>query len=167
MSLTFHAPLLRAVAERLHLPTVLTIARAAGVIGVWRVTVHYCDGRHPDSVTTLIRRTGGGTTLERRSQRLDDRPIVRPMSDARWETFTRALTGLRFDSLADQPDLPVYDTTDLWLIERAAGIFVHSVIVAPDRADAVWQQTGRESWARLVSAVRNGLPEAVTPQESA
>lgn len=167
MSLTFHAPLLRSVAGRLHLPTVITLARAAGVIGVWRITVHYYDGRHPDSVATLIRRMGSMTTLERRSERPDDRPVVRTLSDARWETFNRALVSLRFDSLTDQPDLPVYDTTDLWLVERAAGIFVHSVIVAPDLADTVWRTTGRESWARLVSAVRNGLPEAVTPQESA
>lgn len=165
MSLSFHAPLLRSVADRLRLPTVVTSARAAGAIGVWRVTVHYFDGRWPDTVATLTRRTGSVTTLEVRSERIDDRPVIQSLSDTRWDTFNRAVTSLRFDTLPDQPNLSVYDTTDLWLIERAAGTFVHSVIVAPDLADAAWKASGRDTWSRLVSTLRNGLPEAVTPQE--
>jgi hypothetical protein len=39
------------------------------------------------------------------------------------------------------------------LVERAAGTFIHSVVVAPD--------TAVDHHARLVNAVKNGLPEAL------
>ncbi len=60
------------------------------------------------------------------------------------------MASVSFDHLPDQPDLPGYDATDLWLVERAAGTFAHSVIVAPDLA--------RDQYARLVNAVKHGLP---------
>lgn len=161
MSLSFHAPLLRGVAERLRLPTVMTVARGVGVTGVWRVTVHYFDGRAPDTVATLTRRTGAGTGLEVWTERPGDPSVTWTLSDERWATFTTAALSLRFDHLADQPNLPVYDSTDLWLIERAAGTFVHSVIVAPALADAAWKTPDQAAWTRLVSAIRNGLPEAI------
>jgi len=49
--------------------------------------------------------------------------------------------------------LPAYNLTDLWLIERAAGTFAHSVILAPELA--------RDEYSKLVNAVKNGLPEAL------
>jgi len=161
VSLSFHAPLLRGVAERLRLPSVMTLARGVGVTGVWRITVHYFDSRAPDTVATLMRRSGVGTGLEVWTERPDIPPITLTLSAERWATFTTAALSLRFDQLADQPNLPIYDTTDLWLIERAAGTFVHSVIVAPALADAAWQTPDQAGWTRLASVVRNGLPEAV------
>ena len=81
------------------------------------------------------------------------KPITHPIEDARYQEFVKAVMGLHFDKLPDQPDLPAYNSTDLWLIERAAGTFSHSVILAPELA--------RDEFSKLVNAVRNGLPEAL------
>ena len=152
--LGYHLPILRGVADSLGLETMGAIARQPGVQGVYRVTVHYFDRRASDSVATLERFSFEDATLELQFQRvLRGKALKLPISGARYETFVKALQGLGFDHMDDQPDLPNYSTTDVWLIERAAGTFAHSVIAAPELA--------KDSYARLVNAVKNGLPEAL------
>lgn len=152
--LGFQAPLLRAVADSLGLKSVAEIARQPGVQAVYRVTVQYFDGRASNSVATLRRVQVGGAVCEVAYQRaLHQKPLVHPIDDARYDEFIAALRGIHFDKMADQSGLPAYNSTDLWLVERAAGAFSHSVIAAPELALG--------DYNALVNAVRHGLPEAL------
>ncbi len=152
--LGFQSPLLRGIAEQLQLPTVRELGRQPGAHEVYRITVHYYDGRACNSVATLHRTLTGGFVLETAYQRaLASKPLVHPIEAGRYAEFVKAIKSLSFDHMGDQPTLPDYNSTDLWMVERAAGTFTHSVILAPDLA--------RESYARLVNAVKNGLPEAL------
>jgi hypothetical protein len=84
---------------------------------------------------------------------LDQKPLRYHLDDERYHQWVSALQGLRFDQLPDQPDLPPYDSLDVWLIERAAGTFYHGVILAP--------ATAQDIYARLVNAVKHGVPEVL------
>src|SRR4051812_25105173 len=133
--LGFQAPLLRSVAAQLGLPPVSEVARTPGVREVYRFTIHYYDGRACNSVSTLTVSPTGGVRLENVYQHaLNRKPIAYLIEDARYNGFVRAVKGLAFDKLPDQPNLPAYNSTDLWMIERAAGTFSHSVILAPEFA---------------------------------
>jgi hypothetical protein len=156
--LSFHAPALRAIAESLHLPPLVEVVRQPGVQTACRVTVIYHDGRWSNSAAT-VRRTGlEGIPLEIAFQRaLDRKPLRYLIPPPRYELFAKTLAAQGFDKLADQPDLPDYNVTDFWLIERAAGTFVRGVIVAPELA------TGKH--AAIVAAVRTYLPEALKAVE--
>jgi hypothetical protein len=152
--LGFQAPLLRGIADSLGLKPVTEIARQPGVREVYRVTVQYFDGRASNSVATLRSTQVGGAVCEVAYQRaLNRRPISHPIDEPRCQEFIQALKGIRFDKMADQSGLPAYNSTDLWLVERAAGTFSHSVILAPELA--------RGDYNALANAVRHGLPEAL------
>ncbi|HLU08117.1 MAG TPA: hypothetical protein VK003_00485 [Oceanobacillus sp.] len=144
--------LLRGITERIGLPATTQVARRPGVQVVYRVTVHYRDGRACDSVATLVKSVAEGVRLEIHYQNaLEGKPLTPEIPPERYEDFVQALQNIGFDQMRDQPDLP--NAADLWLVERASGTFVHGVVVAPDSAS--------EQHARLVNAVRNGLPEAL------
>ncbi|MBW4436564.1 MAG: hypothetical protein KME04_05490 [Pleurocapsa minor GSE-CHR-MK-17-07R] len=150
-----HAPSLRALAERLGIPTVAKLARQPGVSSVFRVTAHYHDRRARDSVATLVRRNTGAPVLEVVYDRLfEHKPIVHALTGERYQTFYAAAMSIDFDRMTDQPGIPPYDVTDVWLVERAAGTFAREVLVAPTLA-----LEGKH--AMLVNAIRHGLPELV------
>ena len=152
--LGFQAPLLRSIADDLKLPKVSAIAVLPGVQDVYRITVHFFDGRACHSVATLRRSLTDGMLLETFYQHaLGQQPLTRQIEEARYDAFVKALKSIHFDKMPDQPDLPAHHSTDLWLVERAAGNFRHSVILAPDEA--------RDDFSRLANAVKNGLPEAL------
>lgn len=150
-----HAPSLRAIADSMRLEPVSLLARRPGVQDVYRITVHYYDRRACDSVATLCKSITGGVTLDIVYRRaLDHKPLTYRISDDRFRAFVAMIQRVRFDKLIDQPTLPVYDSTDLWMIERAAGTFSKSVILAPATVD-------REPYKLLIDAVRNNIPEAL------
>jgi hypothetical protein len=150
--LGYQLPLLRGIAERIGLPTVAQIALRPGVQAVYRITVHYHDGRACDSTATLLRTTATGIAFEVHFQNaLEGKPLTPEIAPKRYEEFVTALQNIGFDRMGDQPDLP--GASDLWLVERGAGTFVHSVVVAPELA--------KDAHTRLVNAVKNGLPEAL------
>jgi hypothetical protein len=150
--LDYHLPLLRGVAQRIGLATVAQMARRPGVQAVYRVTVHYFDGRACDSVATLCKTAANDMTFEVHFQNaLGGKPLTPLITPARYDEFVKALQNIRFDRMSDQLNLP--STSDVWLVERAAGTFTHNVLVAPEAAI--------DSHARLVNAVKNGLPEAL------
>ncbi len=152
--LGFQVPLLRAVIDACQLPPVSEVARAPDIQDVYRITIHLFDRRACDSVSTLRCSMTEGVVLETVYQRaLLLKPITHRIDGERYETFVKAVKNLGFDRMHDQPDLPDYDATDLWLIERAAGTFGHNLIVAPDLA--------RNEFARLANAIKNGLPEVL------
>jgi hypothetical protein len=152
--LGYYFPTMRGIAQRLKLETVAQIAQRPGVQAVYRVTVHYYDGRACDSVTTLCKSVADGITLDIRFQNaLGGKPLTQLIAPARFEEFVKALWGIGFDHMRDEPLLTGYRPVDVWLVERAAGGFVHGVILAPELA--------KDNHARLVNAIRNGLPEAL------
>jgi hypothetical protein len=152
----FHAPMLRAMADEMQLETVSVLTRRPGVGEVYRILVHYYDRRACDAAATFGKRVGdgAGAPLELVYRRaLDQKPLRYRLDEDRYRQWVSALQGLRFDQLTDQPDLPPYDSLDVWLIERAAGTFYHGVILAPVSA--------RDVYARLVNAVKHGVPEVL------
>jgi hypothetical protein len=152
--LGFQAPLLRGIADQLGLKPISEIARKPDVTEVYRITVHYFDGRACNSVATLHATQTGEIVLEIAYEgALASKPITHEIDLTRWEDFVQAVKSLSFDRMRDQPNLPEYDSTDLWLVERAAGTFSHSVILAPEIA--------LDAHGRLANAVRHGLPEAL------
>ena len=152
--LGFQAPLLRSVADQLGLKPISEIARQPGVREIYRVTVHFFDGRACNSVATIRSMPIDGVICENVYQRaLNRQPILHHIEDERFKVFVQAVKGLGFDKLPDQSGLPHYHSTDLWLVERAAVTFYHSVILAPDLA--------RDDHAKLANAVKNGLPETL------
>ena len=152
--LGFQSPLLRGIAEQLQLPSVRELARQPGSHEIYRITIHYFDGRACNSVSTLRRIVAGNFVLGSAFQRaLGNKSLAHTIERERYADFVKALNSLNFDHMGDQPNLPGYNSTDLWMVERAAGTFSHSVILAPELA--------RDNYMRLVNAVRNGLPEAL------
>lgn len=153
--LGYHVPLLRAVADEIGLPTVAALARQPGASEVCRVTAHYYDRRACDSVGTVIKWMTGGAVLEMIYRHaLDHKPLVYPVDADRARALLTALKTAGFDKLDDQPNLPARDAADVWLIERAAGTFYHSVVVAPEIVQTAAHRA-------LMDAVRRHLPEAL------
>lgn len=149
-----HAPMLHALVERLGQPSLRETARRPGVSGVLRVIAHYFDHRAHDSVATVRRMATGEIALELAYERaLGGHVLTHPLDARRFEEFWRELLGLGFDRMPDQPGLPIYDAADLWLVERAAGGFAHSVLLLPGAEAA--------PHASLVRLIRRALPELV------
>ena len=147
------AHLLRGIAERLGQQPVKAIIKVPDVLAVYRVTIYYHDRRAHDSCATLYdRRSSGAQLAVAYRGAFQQKPISYPISETRYESFTQAMVKLRFDHMGDQPRMPLYGL-DFWMIERAAGSFLRSVIVAP--------QTAAGNHAKLVEIIREHLPEAL------
>jgi hypothetical protein len=149
----YKASALFAIADQLALPILKHLARGAGVKALYRLTVRYHDRRAADSVATLTARQVGPPLLEVHYRGLfEQKPLAFKVDAARYEAFTQTLQDLRFDTLTDQPAIPSYGT-DLWLLERAAGSFSTSVVIAPALATGLY--------ASLVALIRARLPETI------
>lgn len=149
---------LRAIADQMGLPSTRQIAQSPGVSAVYRLTVRYHDRRAADSVATLRRFGQGEARLEIVYRGLfNHKPVGAVLDEARYEAFVGAMRQVHFDSLADQQNIPPHGV-DLWLVERAAGTFNKSVIIAPELTGSVY--------ARLVYLVGSTLPEAVREVKS-
>jgi len=147
--------LLRAILDTTQQRPLTQIARMPGVNEVYRLTQHTYDRRSRDSVATLFLTRIGARVEIVYSATFGGKPLVYALSPERAQHFVSALRQAGFDQLADQDDLPDYDSTDSWLLERAAGAYTHSVILAPDLA------IGRHE--QVVEAVLLYLPEALRP----
>jgi hypothetical protein len=148
--LEYQAYLLRSIGDQINLTPLQKVALQPGISAVYRLTVRYHDRRARESVATL-RRWRDQITLEIVYRgRFDHKPLALNVLQAQYEAFVAALHKLRFDQLNDQPNLPTYGV-DLWLLERAAGSFTKSLILAPELA--------RDVHAALVETVRTHLPE--------
>ncbi|MBE2266735.1 MAG: hypothetical protein IAE80_00795 [Anaerolinea sp.] len=153
--LGYHVPLLRGLAAELKCAPVGEMAQRPGVTDVYRVTVHYYDRRACDSVATLVKTITGGVTLDVVYRRaLAQKPLTYKIAEERYQKLVLAFKAAGFDKLVDQSGLPAHDSTDVWMVERAAGSFVRGIIVAPDvPAPAPYQA--------VIAAVRHALPEAM------
>ncbi len=146
---------LRFIAVRLSLPEVEQTVRQPGVAEVFRVTIQYHDGRHPDQIGTLIKQQAPGPAqLAVHYRRTNDKALSLDyrIDSEIFMAFSAALRKLGFDKLDDFPDIPWYGA-DLWLVERGAGSFHHDIIIPPDKS------TGPH--AEIVRLVREYLPAVV------
>ncbi len=148
---------IRLIALRLMQNELRHLTHQPGINEVFRVTIQYHDGRHPNQVATLVR-DHAGTTLKV----IYDKPnksvfFTYPIEAERYQALLTGLRRLKFDKLDDQPDVP-YFGVDLWLVERASGSFYHDVVMAPDSARGFYRE--------LVLALRQHLKEALRPIES-
>jgi hypothetical protein len=144
---------LREIADQTGLSPLKHIARQPGLKAAYRVTVRYPDRRAHNSVATLRYSSVESIGLEVVYQQLfRHKPLAYEVSPIRYQAFVAAFQKAGFDHLPDQPKVPFYGV-DLWLVERAAGTFIKSVILAPQKAD--------EPHLAIVNAVRDYLPEAV------
>jgi hypothetical protein len=152
------ADALRLIALRLNVPPIEVVARTPGTNEAYRITVQYLDGQHPDQIATLTLGQSGADSakLSVHYRRADGRPLVLtpllPPEQAR--NFSTELRTLGFDRLDDMPDLP-WRSAELWLIERAAGAFVRDLVLSPG--------TAQGKYFKIVTSVREKLPEAVRP----
>ncbi|MBZ0298774.1 MAG: hypothetical protein K8J31_03490 [Anaerolineae bacterium] len=146
------AAMLRGITERMGLPPIRTLCKEPDVLGVYRITVDYYDRRAHDSCATLVIRRSGAQLAMHYQRAFDQKPILYPIATIQLEAFSHALQTLKFDTLSDQPEIPLYGL-DFWMVERAAGTFVHSVIISP--------QTAPGRHADLVRAIQTHLPEAL------
>lgn len=147
------AAMLRAIADHCGLKPLRQVALLPGVRAAYRLTVRYHDRRAHDSAATLRVARAGGPQLEVVYRALfDHKPVQISIEAARVQAFEDALIAARFDHLRDAPNLPPHGA-DLWLLERAAGGFYHSVLLAPEL-------TGGQH-ARIVHIVASHLPEAL------
>src|SRR5262245_19543189 len=147
---------LRMIAFRLNIPELEKVARTPGIADAFRLTIQYHDGRHPDQVATLTRmQSGQPPSLEVRYRRTNDQSLTLSHSVG-LERFLTLLVALRkhnFDKLDDPTDIP-WHGADLWLVERAAGMFYHDIMLAPESASGVYGEIAQLMRENLREAVR-------------
>jgi hypothetical protein len=141
---------LRGIGDQVGAKAMQTLAHEPGVKALYRLTIRYHDRRAADSVATL--RWSKEATLGVIYRGLfGHKPVITAIEQARYEAFAQETTRLGFDRLHDQPNIPPHGV-DLWLLERAAGSFYNSVVLAPELTGNVY--------ARLVFELQRLLPEA-------
>ncbi|MBZ0283020.1 MAG: hypothetical protein K8L97_19945 [Anaerolineae bacterium] len=149
----YQAFTLRTINDQMGLKPLNQIALQPGVRAVYRLTVRYHDRRARDSAATMLRNGPDGASLEVVYRGLfEHKPVTLKVEQTAYDAFVGALQTMGFDHLPDQPDIPTHGV-DLWLIERAAGGFYKSVVVAPELTGNVY--------AKLVYLLGKSLPEAV------
>jgi len=128
-------------------------ARAAGVMSVLEITAYYPQRRVRHSVARAIEYQLGEIALQVAYEgvRLGAIPRI-ALDETRMDSVNAALLASKFRSLSDQPGLS-YDERCLWLIQQAAGSFIHGIIVAPDRPEP--------PYSAIVNAIDDHLPEAI------
>jgi hypothetical protein len=150
----YYAYVLRTIADNTGIKPLSKLALEPGIQSAYRITVHYYDKRACDSVGTLCRlMSEDERSLEMRYQgAFQQKPLFYPIELERYEAFLRTMQKAQLDRLPDQPNLPMRGV-DLWLVERAAGGFSKSVILAPKAAEGAYET--------IVNSVKIHLPEAV------
>lgn len=143
--------LLRSISTQLKLPETAELALRPGVQSVYRVTCFYPDDHVPNSVATLLNALAMPTVLQLHYEHATA-PRELPADAQQVKALATEFSSIKFDKLPDQPDIPVQGVT-LWLIERAAGSFLKSVLVAPELA--------ADTHLTLIHCLNDLLPQAV------
>lgn len=140
------------VIERTDAPDIRQLAAKPGCKDVHRVICYYGDASASHSVATLIATIRHEYSLSViHENRFGHRPLTYNVSPAAYETLTQALTRAHFDRLADQPENATSAT--VWMLERVAGTFHHSVLLCPDEPEP--------PYSIITNAIDDQIPEAV------
>lgn len=137
---------------RLGLSDLAAAARGSGVITALQVVVY--QGRRPlrHSVARVVETHLGAIDLLVAYEGVDLSPLRMTLDRDQIEPLHKALDAARFSRLDDQAGLS-RDDAPLWLVQRATGSHLHSVILAPDKPEL--------PWSRIVNAIDACLPAAL------
>ncbi|PJF41099.1 MAG: hypothetical protein D6737_06625 [Chloroflexi bacterium] len=150
--------LMRGIIDEAGAKPLRQVMMTPGAQAVYRLTVHYPDGRFVNSVATMVKARLKETRLWIvHVGRRGNKPLQYRIPEVRYEQFVRALHNAHFDKLKDHESLPLAGT-DFWLIERASGTFVKSLLIATSKAEG--------DYAALIHAIHHHLPEAVRTMRS-
>ena len=149
---------LRTVIDQLGIPDIRTLIQQPGTKTIYRITSYYADRKARHSVATLIDQTTQyDPQLEVVYESLfDHKPLRYTMNHDKYEAFVATLQQAHFDTLPDQPDLPMYHLS-LWLVERAAGSFYHGMLFSPAQAQM--------PYTVIENAIDAYMPEAIRAVE--
>lgn len=142
------------VLERTHQPALRDLMRQPGMRGIHRIICYYARGQARHSVATL--------THVRASSRLNciyeglfkEVPLAHTITEDVYERFCEVLHQVHFDRLPHQPDIPL-NAAVIWLLERAAGQYVHAVMMVPNAPPM--------PYSAIVNAIDAYLPQAIKP----
>ncbi|MGJ3240079.1 MAG: hypothetical protein ACFE0Q_15335 [Anaerolineae bacterium] len=152
--MVYHGTTIRRVIERLNLPSLKYIAQQPGIQDVFRVIVHYVDGRAYDSVSTLVYEVGRDNAhLETiYAGFYDNQPIKRQIARTRYQQFITVLQRAKFDTLYFPNDTLLHTAT-VWAIERATASFSHLLILTP--------HCNQPPYCEIINAVDGYITEAI------
>lgn len=141
------------LASRLGMPELRWAARAPGVMAVLEIAAYYSERRLRHSVARVIENQLGEVKLlvAYEGVRLGTTPRI-AIEPERMDRLNAVLLAVKFRALEHQPELSVDDRC-LWLIQQAAGAYVHGIIVAPDRPEP--------PYSTIVNAIDDCIPEAI------
>ena len=141
------------LASRLGLPELQRAAGSAGVMGILEVTVYYNQQRVRHSLARVIEYQTGEIEMRVAYEGVQlGKPMILPVEADKMAALNAVLAAVNFGKLSDQADCSYADGC-LWLIQRAAGSHVHSVMRAPERPEL--------PYSTIVNAIDAHLPEAI------
>ena len=141
-----------ALQARLGLDDLSRVARASGVMSALQVVVYQGERRWRHSVARVVESQLGGIELTVAYEGVGLQPLRMSLERAPIERLQAALAAARFGSLHDQAGLSAADAP-LWLVQRAAGLHLHGIILAPNRPAL--------PFSHIVNAIDACLPAAV------
>lgn len=138
--------------SRLGLIELEAAARESGVITVLQVVVYQGRRQFRHSVARVVETHLGAIELVVAYEGVDLSPLRMSLDRDQIEPLHKALDAARFSWLGDQQSLSS-DDAPLWLVQRATGSHLHSVILAPDKPEL--------PYSRIVNAIDACLPAAL------
>ena len=123
-----------------------------GVQEALRLSRRFDDGRALDSLADLrIMNTSGDLRVYFRGA-FSSKPLRYPIDHSTIKRLQHRLNEASFDYTRDVERLPLA-TPEIWLIERAAGAYSHSLLVSP--------HSEVRSHAAIIAAVSEAIPQAL------
>ncbi len=141
--------------ERTKIPLLKTLAAQPGMKVLYRVIAYYLDGRARHSVATLYGEAGKTDfRLEVVYEGVNQhKPMLHSIRFAHYEALTAAFLRANFDKRVDQ-EVTIQRLHTLWMVERAAGTFHHSVIFTPQQPELPYSIIVNALDAYLSEAIR-------------
>ncbi len=141
------------LASSLGLPNLERVAASAGVMSVLQITAYYAERRVRHSVARILEYQMGEIEMQLAYEGVKlAKPMRLTVEREHMEELNVVLLDVRFGKLGDQADLS-YNERSLWLLQRASGSYLHSIMVAPDRPEP--------PYSTIVNAIDAYLPEAI------
>ncbi len=137
---------------RLGLADLSAVARRSGVISALQVAVYQGERRLRYSVARVVETQLSAIELTVAYEGVDLSPLRMSLDATQMELLQAALVSARFGRLGDQPGISA-DDAPLWLVQRAAGLHLHGIVLAPDRPAL--------PYSRIVNAIDVCLPAAI------
>lgn len=153
-STDYYEAALYGVVERTRQLSLRQLIKQPGIRGIHRVTCYYAHGQARHSVATLTH-TRSAIVLNCIYEGLfDQSPLMHSLSELEYERFCQVLHQVHFDRLAHQDNIPL-NAPVIWQLERAAGQYIHAVMMTPTAPPM--------PYSALVNAIDAYMPQAIKP----